>query len=98
RGRRLRTHEQSQDRGRLSRHRIRRRGRSVMLQLLISGIIFGSAYALLAMSFNVIYRVAHVVNFAQGELMTLSALITYSGLFIFGIPVWITVPMALIAS
>jgi branched-chain amino acid transport system permease protein len=67
-----------------------------MLQLLISGIIFGSAYALLAMSFNVIYRVAHVVNFAQGEIMTLAALVTYSGMVVMGQPAWLVVPVALL--
>jgi branched-chain amino acid transport system permease protein len=68
-----------------------------VIQLVFSGIVVGSAYALLAMSFNIIYRVSHVVNFAQGELMTIAALVTYSGLS-WGLPVLVVVPVALIAS
>lgn len=49
-----------------------------MLQLLISGVVLGSVYALLAMSFNIIYRVSHVVNFAQGEVMAIAPLMAYT--------------------
>lgn len=69
-----------------------------MTQLILSGIVTGSAYALLAMSFNIIFRVAHVVNFAQGELMTAAALITYSGVVLWGWPIIPSAALGLVAS
>jgi branched-chain amino acid transport system permease protein len=44
-------------------------------QLLVSSLTLGSVYALAALGFTVIYRATEVVNFAQGELMMLGAMI-----------------------
>lgn len=49
-------------------------------QLLVNSLTLGSIYALTALGFAVIYRATGVVNFAQGELMMLGALIA---LFLF---------------
>lgn len=46
--------------------------------LAASGIVMGSLFGLLAMSFAVIYRTTGVVNFAQGEISMLIAYIGYS--------------------
>lgn len=52
--------------------------------VLTEGLAFGSIYALVAMSFNVIYRPTNVFNFAQGELVMfgamLAAVLTAAGL------------------
>jgi branched-chain amino acid transport system permease protein len=47
----------------------------VFEQLLVSSLTLGSIYALAALGFAVIYRATDVVNFAQGDLMMLSAMI-----------------------
>lgn len=44
-------------------------------QVLISGIMVGSLYALVGLGFVVIYRATKVVNFAQGEMMMLGAIL-----------------------
>ena len=44
-------------------------------QLIVSSLTLGSIYALAALGFTVIYRATEVVNFAQGDLMMLSAMI-----------------------
>jgi branched-chain amino acid transport system permease protein len=44
-------------------------------QLLVSSLTLGSVYALAALGFAIIYRATDVVNFAQGELMMLGAMI-----------------------
>jgi branched-chain amino acid transport system permease protein len=49
-----------------------------MLQLVISGLVMGSILALLAMSFNIIFRISQVINFAQGDLMMLAAMLVFS--------------------
>ncbi len=45
------------------------------IQLLITGIVLGSVYALVALGFVLIYKSTSVINFAQGELLMLGAYI-----------------------
>ena len=49
-----------------------------VLQLVISGLAVGSVYALVALGFVLIFTTARVVNFAQGELVMVGALVGYS--------------------
>ncbi|HYH23092.1 MAG TPA: branched-chain amino acid ABC transporter permease [Azospirillum sp.] len=48
------------------------------LLLMVTGLVSGAAYALIAMGFALIYKATGVVNFAQGELVMLTAYIAYS--------------------
>lgn len=48
------------------------------LQLVISGLVLGSIYALVALGFAIIFKSTGVVNFAQGELMMFGAYFCYS--------------------
>jgi branched-chain amino acid transport system permease protein len=47
----------------------------LLSQVLISGLTLGSLYALVGLGFVVIYRATRVVNFAQGEMMMLGAMV-----------------------
>ena len=47
----------------------------LLSQVLISGVTLGSLYALVGLGFVVIYRATKVVNFAQGEMMMLGAML-----------------------
>lgn len=49
----------------------------IFSQLLLSGVIAGSIYGLIALGFVVIYKATTVVNFAQGEIMMLGAYFCY---------------------
>jgi len=62
------------------------------LQQLVDGLGRGSEYALLALGIAVIFGVMHLVNFAHGELITVSAYVTYS-LSQAGLSWWILVPV-----
>ena len=44
-------------------------------QLLVNSLTLGSIYALTALGFAVIYRATQVVNFAQGEMMMIGAML-----------------------
>jgi branched-chain amino acid transport system permease protein len=44
------------------------------LIILVRGLGVGSLYALIALSFNVIYRASHIINFAQGNMLVLCGL------------------------
>ncbi len=46
--------------------------------LLASGLVVGAGYALIGMGFALIYKATGIVNFAQGEVMMLTAYIAYS--------------------
>jgi len=45
-----------------------------MLELLISGLVMGSIYALLALAINIIYSTTDIINFAHGELVMLGGM------------------------
>lgn len=53
---------------------------SALLQYLVSGIATGASFALVALGFVAIYRVTHVVNFAQGTFAMLGGYIMSSAL------------------
>jgi branched-chain amino acid transport system permease protein len=52
-------------------------GGHIFFQLLLSGLIVGSIYGLVALGFVLIYKATNVVNFAQGEIMMLGAYFCY---------------------
>ncbi|MCJ7872297.1 branched-chain amino acid ABC transporter permease [Phaeobacter sp. J2-8] len=55
---------------------------SDLLQLIISGLMVGSIYGLIGIGFTTIYNVTGIVNFAQGDLAMIGAIlaITFYGL------------------
>jgi len=44
-----------------------------LIQLLVNGLVVGTLYGVVAMSFVLIYKATQVVNFAQGELLLVGA-------------------------
>jgi branched-chain amino acid transport system permease protein len=50
---------------------------NIFFQLIMSGVVAGSIYGLIALGFVLIYKATDVVNFAQGELMMLGAYVCY---------------------
>ncbi len=62
--------------------------------ILVRGLTAGSLYALVAVSFNILYRPTNVFNFAQGELVMLGAMLFAAGKSTVGLP-W---PLALLAT
>lgn len=49
-----------------------------LLLLIASGLVAGAAYGLIAMGFALVYKATGVVNFAHGELVMLTAYISFS--------------------
>ncbi len=68
--------------------------------LLGSGLVVGATYGLVGMGFAIIYKATGVVNFAQGELLMLTAYIAFSltqGLSLSFFPLMlVTVPIAMV--
>jgi len=55
-------------------------------ELLISGILLGGVYALIACGLNLIFGVMRVINFAHGDMLAIGALTTVSLVIGFDIP------------
>ena len=63
-----------------------------------SGAFTGLLFALIAMSFVIIYRAARVFNFAQGEIVIVGAFLVWTFMSALDLPWWIGVPAALLCS
>jgi branched-chain amino acid transport system permease protein len=69
-----------------------------LLQLLVSGVVTGGIYALVAMGFVVVYKATRVINFATGEFMMLGAFFAYSAMATLGAPFPVALALAVVAS
>jgi branched-chain amino acid transport system permease protein len=61
---------------------------SYFFQLVVSGVVVGSIYALSALGFVLIYKSSRVLNIAHGQLIASGAFITYA------LAVWVGLPIA----
>ena len=59
---------------------------SVLLHVVVSGLATGSIYALVALSLVIIYNATHTVNFAQGDMLMVSAFVAWSANQGLGLP------------
>jgi branched-chain amino acid transport system permease protein len=57
----------------------------VVLQIVVSGLLMGSIYALIGIGFTLIYGVLDVVNFAHGQLVMAAMFVTYALFAGFGV-------------
>jgi branched-chain amino acid transport system permease protein len=69
---------------------------SELAQQIVSGLATGSIYASLALALVIVYRSSGVINFAQGELATLSAYVALT--LDHHLPFWAAVLLAIVAS
>jgi len=58
-----------------------------VIQAVVSGLAIGGIYALLAVSFLLIYQVSGVLNFAQGEFVVIGAFVGSTAAIGWGLPV-----------
>jgi branched-chain amino acid transport system permease protein len=71
---------------------------SYFFQLVVSGIVVGSIYALSALGFVLIYKSSRVLNIAHGQIIAAGAFITYALTVWLGIPIYISFLMSLIIT
>ena len=67
-----------------------------LIQLLVNGLVVGTLYGVVAMSFVLIYKATQVVNFAQGELLLIGAWVCWALLNKFQVPFWLGMPLTLV--
>lgn len=68
----------------------------LLIQLLVNGLVVGTLYGVVAMSFVLIYKATQVVNFAQGELLLIGAWVCWWLLTRNQLPFWLGMPLALV--
>ncbi|MFP4532886.1 MAG: branched-chain amino acid ABC transporter permease [Desulfobacterales bacterium] len=71
---------------------------SYFLQLVFSGIVVGSIYALAAIGFVLIYKSSRVLNLAHGQIIATGAYITYVLTVWIGIPIYLSFVMSMIIT
>jgi branched-chain amino acid transport system permease protein len=68
------------------------------LQLVVSGIVVGSIYALAAIGFVLIYKSSRVLNLAHGQFIAIGAYITYSLTVFVGIPIYLSFLLSMVIT
>ncbi len=67
------------------------------LQLLVSGAMLGAVYSLIALGFVIITKSSGVVNFAQGQLVAIGALVIWTLSIAVGLPLWVSLLLSFAA-
>lgn len=62
----------------------------MLLQVLISGLVIGCTYGLIALGYSLIYKASGLMSFAQGDMLTSGAFLGYALYSVIGIPFPIT--------
>jgi branched-chain amino acid transport system permease protein len=68
----------------------------MFLQLVLSGLAFGSLYALIALAMVIIYKTSEVPNFGQGEMAMISTFVAFTLLVTYGYPFYVAFLGALV--
>ena len=70
----------------------------LFFQLLVSGIVIGSNYALLSVSFGIIYATTRIFHFAHAIVYTMAAYGAVIGLDKLGLPLWLSLVVGLVVA
>lgn len=66
----------------------------VHVQVLVSGFVLGCIYGLIALGYSLIYKASGMMNFSQGDVLTLGAFLGYTFYAMLGLPF----PIALVCT
>ncbi len=70
----------------------------IFMHLVISGIVQGSLYALIALGFVLIYKSSSIFNFAHGELVMIGAFMCWTFLSLEGFGIWTSLACAFVCT
>lgn len=73
-------------------------GNNRVVQLLVSGLVFGILLALASVGANLIYGTTGLSNFAHGDLVTLGGVLAFVGVQWWGMPLWLAIVMAVVGG
>ena len=70
----------------------------MLLQVLVSGFVIGCVYGLIALGYSLIYKASGLMNFAQGDVLTLGAFLGYTFYTMFGLPYYVALALTVIVA
>ena len=62
----------------------------MLFQIIISGLVIGSVYGLIALGYSLIYKSSGLMSFVQGDMLTFGAFLGYTFYGVLGIPFFIS--------
>jgi branched-chain amino acid transport system permease protein len=65
---------------------------------LVSGIVHGCVYALIALGYSMVYGILKLLNFAHGDVFMVGSFIAYGIMTMFGGPLALSIPIALLLA
>lgn len=71
---------------------------AMLPQLIASGLMIGSIYAMLALCFYVVHAGTGIVNFAQGDFVVIGLVFIWTCLVALKLPLFIAIPLTVIAT
>ena len=71
---------------------------ATVVHVVASGLATGAIYALMALSLVIVYNATRTLNFAQGEMLMLSAFFAWTAFHTFGLPLWAAALVAVAGS
>jgi branched-chain amino acid transport system permease protein len=71
---------------------------TLFLQLLLNGVVVGSFYAILGLSFALIYWTTRIFHFAHGIVYTVAGYAIYTAVVPLGLPVPVGIPLGALAA
>lgn len=67
-------------------------------QFLITGLLIGGIYALVAVGFVIIYKSSSILNFAQGQVVLIGAYLSWFLIDKAGLPIWAGILLTMVAA
>ena len=66
--------------------------------LLVSGLIIGSVYGLIALGYSLIYRASGLMSFVQGDIITLGAYLGMTFYKVLGLPIYVSLLLTFVTA
>ena len=70
----------------------------MFMQLLISGLVLGGIYGLIALGYSLIYKASGLMSFVQGDVMTLGAYLGLTFFSILKLPFFVSVVLTMVCA
>jgi branched-chain amino acid transport system permease protein len=68
------------------------------IDLLVSGLIIGSVYGLIALGYSLIYRASGLMSFVQGDMITLGAYLGITFFKVLGLPIYLSLLLTFLTA
>ncbi len=70
----------------------------MFIQILFSGFVLGCVYGLIALGYSLIYKASGMMNFTQGDVLTLGAFLGYTFYSLMGLPYWLALVLTVLVA